>query len=107
MMMTRTKSGDDMKEPSDEARTYFRWAYALLLALAKRCLADANAECAGTRNWPAGQEWHELVGTSHAVFLRQAREEAGVPHEAFLELVRSGRIDVYDLYAAAERQEGR
>jgi hypothetical protein len=76
----------------------FRWAYAAILALAKRNLADANEKVKGTRNWPGGQEWHELCGSSHAVFLRAAREEAGIPHAEFLEGVRAADYDVSDLY---------
>lgn len=83
---------------SEKELRNFRWAYKLLLALAKRCLADANANREHERDWPAGQQWNELVGSSHAVFLRSAREEAGIPHDKFLEGIRSGEYDVEDLY---------
>lgn len=79
----------------------FRWAYQVLLALAKRRLADANANLESPDDWSAGQEWHEMVGSSHAIFLRQAREEAGIPHDEFLELIRGGTYDVDDLYEKA------
>src|SRR5690606_20865228 len=29
-------------------------------------------------DWPAGQEWDDLVGSSHAIFRDRARAEAGV-----------------------------
>jgi hypothetical protein len=45
--------------------------------LARRILAEWN-EREGPDNWPAGQEWHELVNTSHAIFRQLAREESGL-----------------------------
>lgn len=77
---------------------YFRWAYQFLLALAKRHLAQMNAEREDPKNWPAGQEWYECNSSSHSIFLRAARAEADVPDDEFLEVVRSGVIDVDDLY---------
>jgi hypothetical protein len=47
-------------------------------ALAKRCLADMNAAREAPNDWPAGQEWDDLVGSSQSIFRRRAREEAGV-----------------------------
>lgn len=76
----------------------FRWAYQLLLALAKRRLADANVNLESPGDWPGGQEWHEMVGSSHSIFLHAARDEAGIPHEEFLEFIRNGTYDVDDLY---------
>lgn len=80
---------------------FFRWAYAAIVALAIRRLKQANDEnkAAGEENcWPAGQEWRDLAGSSRASFLRLAREEAGIPNDEFLAVVRSGDIDVDDLY---------
>jgi hypothetical protein len=84
----------------DPETKYFRWAYALLVALAKRNLADRNATREAPNNWPCGMSWHELVGSSRSIFLRQAREEAGIPHQEFLDVVRRGEIDVEDIYDA-------
>jgi hypothetical protein len=84
----------------------FRWVYQLLLVLAKRCLADANATRENENDWPSGQEWEDLNSSSHAIFLRQAREEAGIPHEEFLPLVRNGTYDVDDLYDEAADRTG-
>lgn len=86
--------------PTVEERN-FRWAYQLLLALAKRRLADSNANLEFPDDWPGGQEWHEMVGSSHSIFLNAARDEAGIPHEEFLELIRNGTYDVEDLYDTA------
>lgn len=83
-----------------DATQNFRWAYQLLLALAKRRLAEANANLSDPDEWPAGQEWHEMVGSSHSIFLRGARAEAGIPNDAFIELIRAGEYDVDDLYDA-------
>lgn len=79
----------------------FRWAYQLLLALAKRRLADANANLQSPDDWPAGQEWHEMVGSSRCIFLGGARAEAGIPCNEFLEPIQNGTYDVEDLYDTA------
>lgn len=75
----------------------FRWSYQLLLAFAKHLLARANAEREGF-DWPAGQEWNGLVGTSHSIFLRNARDAAGINHDEYLEGIRDGTYDIDDLY---------
>lgn len=93
-----------VREANDRATRNFRWAYQLLLALAKRRLADANADRESENDWPAGQRWHEMVGTSHSIFLRGAREEAGIPEEAFMGIIRSLECDVDDLYEAAAKE---
>jgi hypothetical protein len=86
----------------DEKEKIFKWAYRLLLALAVRNLKDANENREDERAWPAGQEWHQLNGSSHGVFLRAAREEAGIlEHDEFLEYIRSGEIDVDGIYDEA------
>lgn len=96
-------------ELREQAHRYFRWAYALLIALAKTELAKDNLTCG--KNWPAGQQWDELVGTSHSIYLRRAREIAGIPHDEFLATVRGEEYGedaeaVYDaaLLAAASPQ---
>jgi hypothetical protein len=72
---------------TEEERRNFHWAYAALVALAKMCLAEANREREGERNWPAGQTWDELNGSSRSIFMQQAREKAGIPRDEFLALV--------------------
>jgi len=76
-----------------ECEKHFRWAYRLLIALAKRCQQDEDS-------MHAGQEWSGLVGSSHAMYLRRAREEAGIDHDEFLRVVRE-QIDVEDIYVEA------
>lgn len=88
------------EEPSKEERN-FRWAYALLVELAKVCLDKANTE-AEPGAWPAGQEWDDLSGTSKSVFLHQARDMAGIPHEEFLAGIRAGEYEVDDLFDKPE-----
>ncbi len=61
------------------------WLVRALVTMAKRELADANATCGDC--WPAGQEWHELGHTSQRVFMRRAREAAGIPHDAYRALI--------------------
>ncbi|MCP4394869.1 MAG: hypothetical protein GY804_11485 [Alphaproteobacteria bacterium] len=85
-----------------EKEKIFKWAYRLLLALAIRNLEDANISRGDENNWPAGQKWHQLVGSSHGVFFRKAREEAGIfEHAEFLEYIRSGKVNVNDIYDEA------
>jgi hypothetical protein len=78
----------DHAAPKQDALRDFRWAYALLTELAKAELTEANRRVGDSGEWPAQQQWHELVGSSHAVFLRRARERAGIDHAGFLHLVR-------------------
>lgn len=79
------------------------WFLRALIALAKEELAKANKDHNG--NWPAGQEWHELNGTSQSVFMHKARERAGIPHEEYLAWIRSytGPEDIEDIWRRAER----
>lgn len=88
---------DESSEPNQEKRN-FRWAYAAIVALAKRKLKEANETRENEDDWPGGQEWNDLAGTSKSIFLHQAREEAGIPHDEFLEGIRSGEYEVDDLY---------
>lgn len=87
--------------PENDAERNFRWAYRLLLVLAKRILLESHTE---DRTWPLKMKWSELVSSSHAVFLRMAREEAGIPNREFLELIRNGTYCVDDLYDQAEKE---
>ncbi|WP_143288864.1 hypothetical protein [Burkholderia pseudomallei] len=64
-----------------------QWLLRSLIALAKRKLADANANRDGENSWPAGQAWNELGGSSQHAFLRAALEEAGIPHDQYRELI--------------------
>jgi hypothetical protein len=77
---------------------HFRWAYMAVVHVAKQKLAQANAAREDEQNWPAGQEWNDLAGSSKSIFLRQAREELGIPHDEFLEGIRSGDYNVDDLF---------
>lgn len=82
----------------------WRWCYSLALAGAKAQLALRNAEQreAGEENfWPAQQEWHEMVGSSHSIFLRSIREAAGVDNDAFLAFVRGERGAEFSAIAEA------
>lgn len=76
--------------PMSEAETYFRWAYRLAIALAKRCKEDEDS-------MHRGQDWNGLVGTSHSMYMNRARAEAGIDHEEFLNVVRN-KIDVSEIY---------
>lgn len=56
-------------------------------ALAKRCLADANEECAGTGEWPGGQSWDDLAGTSQSIMRHRAWDEAELWRDAMIHLL--------------------
>lgn len=75
---------------------HFRWAYAAVASLAVKLLEDDNKTCG--ENWPAGQSWQSLGGSSKAVYLRQARELAGIPHDQFLAVVRAHESLIEDIY---------
>lgn len=67
-----------------------------LVALAKRNLADANASREGEGSWPAGQEWIDLAGSSQGIFMTRARDEAGIPHGDYHDLIRLLPPDALD-----------
>lgn len=93
-------SGPNEGQPaiSGETLDAYRQVYAAVVAEAVRCLAQANAE-AEPGEWPDQQSWGDLGNTSRSVFMRQARERLGiVDHDAFLVLVRTGVVDVDDLW---------
>lgn len=69
--------------------THFRWLYAAVVNLAIRKLEEANAKAVGPEDWPMGQTWTQLGGTSRSTFMDRARAELGIPRDEFLELVRS------------------
>ncbi len=68
--------------------TRLRFACHMLAdALSKRCLADANRDREAPNDWPAGQSWSDLVGTSHSIFRHRAWEEAGLDTDAMRHLL--------------------
>ena len=84
---------------TDNGQTYYRWAYALNVALAKRELEILNMTRDNPNDWPAGQEWDDLAGSSKSIFLKKARNRAGIDHDEFLTPVRSEPFfDVEDMY---------
>ena len=94
LVATRASRDALALDAARERETLWRWCYALLLAGAKAELARENGELreAGTPNdWPAQQEWPELVGSSRALFLSRIRKVAGVDHDTFLAYVRGER----------------
>ena len=76
----------------------FRWAYAAVCALAVKLLDEDNKICG--KNWPAGQSWNDLSGSSKSIFLHRARDLAGIPHDAFLAVVRADSDAIEDIYEA-------
>lgn len=82
---------------AERERLYFRWAYALNIELAKCILAERNA-VAEPGCWPAGQSWSDLGASSREIFLRLARERAGVNAEAMRIVVNAGEIELDDIF---------
>ena len=65
-----------------------------LIALSKRILADANEKRESERAWPCGQSWGDLAGSSQNIFMRAAREEAGIPHDEYRAIIESLPADL-------------
>lgn len=57
-------------------------------ALAIECLKQRNLSRAEEREWPCGQGWNDLSGSSKAVFTREARLTAGIPDDGYLAILR-------------------
>jgi hypothetical protein len=73
--------------------------YSSQLALAKKLLEQRNKELRenGEPNtWPAQQEWCDMVGSSRAIFFRNARELAGIDHDSYLHILRNN-IDAMEI----------
>ena len=69
-------------------RQLWEMLYRSQTALSIMCLDEANREREFHNDWPAGQEWHELVGSSHASFNRVARNRAGIDNKKYLHILR-------------------
>ena len=80
---------------TERETTFFRWAYSLLVTLAKEELKKAQND---DGEWPMRQEWSQLGASSRSIFLFRAREAAGIPDKEFLQIIRAGLVDVDDLY---------
>ena len=97
-MKTRTKAGRTASLRCDASGSAFRWAYAAVCALAVKLLEEDNRTCGD--NWPAGQSWDDIGGSSKSIYLHRARELAGIPHADFLAVVRADSDAVEDIYEA-------
>ncbi len=84
---------------TDLEKELWKMLYKSQLALAKQLLKERNKELleAGEPNtWPAQQEWCDMVGSSHAIFFRHARELADIDHDEYLHTLR-GNIDALEM----------
>jgi hypothetical protein len=77
------------KFTTDLEKQLWEMLYRSQMALAVMCLDESNRSRESENDWPAGQEWDEMVGSSHAIFCRTAREKAGIDHDAYLEILRN------------------
>lgn len=73
---------------SELAEEAFLDVYAGVVVKAQELLVKANHARPTPDEWPAGQKWTELAGTSKSMFMHQAREALGIDHDAFLKVVR-------------------
>ena len=100
----QTVGSKDLLDGSTVEETNFRWAYAAIVELAKIELEIENS-VAAPGEWPAGQDWDGLGGSSKSIFLHRARERVGIPHDKFLAGIRNGKYDVDDIYAKPSNVE--
>lgn len=82
------------EERDNNAKVYNRFRkttremlYRSQMTLAVMCLDEANRNREDANDWPAGQKWNQMVGSSHAIFCRRAREKAGIDHNAYLDIL--------------------
>jgi hypothetical protein len=73
---------------TDMEKKLWEMLYRSQMALAVMCLDESNRTRENKNDWPAGQEWHEMVGSSHAIFCRVARDKAGIDHDEYLKILR-------------------
>jgi hypothetical protein len=80
-------------------RQLLEWAYALMIELAVKCLDETN-RTVEPGEWPNGQEWENLVGTSRSVFLHKARQLAGINHSEWRAVIEpqidDRMVDIWD-----------
>lgn len=62
-------------------------AMELSIALAKRCLLDANEATRETGEWPGEQSWTDLVGTSQSIMRRRGYTESGLDEHKVVKLL--------------------
>jgi hypothetical protein len=77
------------KFTTDLEKQLWEMLYRSQMALAVMCLDEANRNLEDPQDWPCGQQWYELVGSSHAIFSRRAREKAGIDHNIYLGILRN------------------
>lgn len=80
------------KFKTDLEKQLFEWLWKSQQELAKRCLKDENDTLERehrTDEWPAMQDWDDLVGSSQAIFLRRARALVQIPDEQYLHIIRN------------------
>lgn len=89
---------DNQADGLNEAERNFRWAYQLLMVLAKKLLDEANASLPEVNR----REWDGMMDSSKAAWITKARDLAGIDHDAFLAPIRSGQYKVDDIYYATK-----
>jgi hypothetical protein len=73
---------------TDMEKTLWEMLYKSQLALAKVCLEERNRSREEENDWPAGQTFTELGGSSKATFFGTARDVAKIDHDKYLHILR-------------------
>jgi len=77
------------KFDSEEIKRYFEKNYRLTFVLAIQILDEKNRNLEDPGDWPGGQEWDDLAGSSQASFMRLARERLGLDDQLHKYLLRN------------------
>lgn len=93
---------DKIRSMGEDKQVLAEMLLRALVALGKRELKDTNEKNkrdGDPGNWPAGQGWKDMGGTSHSIFLHRVREEAGIDTKKYLDIIRNDTdIDVEELW---------
>ncbi len=81
---------------TDLEKLLWKMLYKSQMALAIMCLDEMNRERENENDWPAGQEWMDLVGSSCAIMCRIARTKSDVDHQTYLDILRNNE-DAMDI----------
>ena len=77
------------KFETDLEKKLWEMLYRSQMALSIMCLDESNRTRENENDWPAGQKWQDMVGSSHAIFSRVARDKAKIGHEFYLNILRN------------------
>lgn len=73
--------------PAPLSEEAFLKLYEEVIRKAKEILAKRNADCGD--EWPAGQPWNHLVGSSKSIYMMLASKELKIDRESYLAVIRN------------------